>query len=132
MDIQEAIRHCEEKAEELRHEVETWVHCPNDTNNEKNLKDFEDCKECARDHEQLAKWLTELVRLESFEKHEDTYEDGDYFFTYTEFADGDAHLIISFKYEVIETVSLGMAFSHYTFVEYCKKYVKEREDRVRG
>lgn len=60
MELEEAIKHCHEKAEELRHEVETWVHCPNDPNWRKDLKDFDDCKKCAEEHEQLAEWLEEL------------------------------------------------------------------------
>ena len=66
MTLDEAIKHCEEKAEELNHKVETWVHCPSDPNWKKTIKDFEDCKKCAEEHEQLAKWLKELVELRSF------------------------------------------------------------------
>ena len=63
MTLDEAIKHCEEKAAELKKEVETWVHCPNDPNKEKILKDFEDCKKCAEEHRQLAEWLKELKEL---------------------------------------------------------------------
>lgn len=48
MTLEEAIKHCHEKAEELRNpfgwKVETVV-----------------CVECAKEHEQLATWLEELL-----------------------------------------------------------------------
>ena len=53
MTLEEAIKHCEEKAKHLRCEAVL-------------LKDDEakaDCETCARDHEQLAAWLTDYQRL---------------------------------------------------------------------
>lgn len=49
-DLDMAIQHCHEKAKELRVEAVLQAHNP-------------DCEECAREHEQLAEWLTELKAL---------------------------------------------------------------------
>ena len=51
MTLDEAIKHCEEKAEEKRKDYERAValNIPSDG-----------CFECAREHEQLAEWLKEL------------------------------------------------------------------------
>lgn len=52
MDLDEAIKHCEEKAEELKRDSQKhniWV--------------AEQCLKCAEEHEQLAEWLRELNRL---------------------------------------------------------------------
>lgn len=53
--LDEAIKHCEEKAKELRveAEAETYRDIPNNPA-------ISDCLECANEHEQLADWLTEL------------------------------------------------------------------------
>ena len=54
MTLEEAIRHCREKAKELSDKAyEEWG---------KTMTEEEayDCNECAREHEQLAKWLEEL------------------------------------------------------------------------
>ena len=51
--IEEAIRHCEEKAESLFKEAN--VNAKNIT-----VEEYLDCKECAREHVQLASWLAEL------------------------------------------------------------------------
>lgn len=58
--LDEAIKHCEEKAEELREQAGF------DTDNERyRMSESEkaDCIECANEHEQLAEWLTELKEL---------------------------------------------------------------------
>ena len=52
MTLEEAIKHCEEKAEELRKKAEF-------AEEEGNYRK-EDCLECAKEHEQLAEWLKEL------------------------------------------------------------------------
>ena len=52
MTLDEAIKHCEYKAEELKKKAEF-------AEKEGNYRK-EDCLECARDHEQLAEWLKEL------------------------------------------------------------------------
>lgn len=49
-DLDEAIKHCEEKAEEKRAFANMFV----------DKDDKDDCIECAKEHEQLAKWLKEL------------------------------------------------------------------------
>lgn len=56
MTLDEAIKHCEEKAEELNKEVLKQA-------NLCNAKEVADCQECAREHEQLAEWLKELKDL---------------------------------------------------------------------
>lgn len=62
--LEEAIAHCEEKAEELRQEAESWTQC-NLIGEPRRRADkaMADCLECAREHEQLAEWLTELKKL---------------------------------------------------------------------
>lgn len=51
MTLDEAIKHCHEKAEEERTIA---------INSSYSDTYIADCLECAKDHEQLAKWLTEL------------------------------------------------------------------------
>lgn len=53
MTLDEAIKHCEEKAKEL-HEQEIAIDIDGCE-----IMDYE-CEKCAREHEQLAKWLKEL------------------------------------------------------------------------
>lgn len=54
MTLDEAIKHCEEKAEEIRKANEEM---PTD------CKLSEGLCECANEHEQLAEWLKELRKL---------------------------------------------------------------------
>lgn len=62
MTIDEAIKHCKEKAKELRTEAEQLrdigevISSPKQPYNEP----VKDCRECAKEHEQLAEWLKEL------------------------------------------------------------------------
>lgn len=73
MTIDEAIKHCKEKAEELRLEAEQVrdigevVSNPNQPYNES----VRDCLECANEHEQLAEWLTQLKEIK--EAYESDY-----------------------------------------------------------
>ena len=53
MTLDEAIKHCEEKADELNKEVLNQA-------NLCNAREMADCQECAREHEQLLEWLREL------------------------------------------------------------------------
>lgn len=53
MTLNEAIKHCEEKAKELRKQADDY-HTKMDGVNAVN------CFGCAREHEQLAEWLKEL------------------------------------------------------------------------
>ena len=55
MTLDEAIKRCEEKAKELRQKA--IVDYENDKTT---LSEFADCRECAREYEQLATWLKEL------------------------------------------------------------------------
>lgn len=57
MTLDEAIKHCEEKAKELSDKAYSEYG--------KSMTEEEayDCNECAREHEQLAKWLKELKTL---------------------------------------------------------------------
>lgn len=50
MTLDEAIKHCRDKAEELKDEAESYDEA----------KDGRVCLECAKEHEQLAEWLEEL------------------------------------------------------------------------
>ena len=52
MTLEQAIQHCKDKAKQLREEAEIY-----------NPPHSKDCLECAREHEQLAEWLTELKAL---------------------------------------------------------------------
>ena len=54
MTLEEAIKHCEEKADELNKEVLNQA-------NLCNAKEMAECQKCARNHEQLAEWLNELA-----------------------------------------------------------------------
>lgn len=61
--LDEAIKHCEEKAEELRKQSDEIVLCTN-------VK--KECLKCAEEHEQLAEWLKELKAYrELFESPEE-------------------------------------------------------------
>ena len=70
MNIDEAIKHAEEKAEELKEKAESniieiteeGVICLYDG------KEYDVCLECAKEHEQLAEWLKELKDLRAFAK----------------------------------------------------------------
>lgn len=62
MELDEAIKHCRDKAEELRTEAEQLrdigevISNPRQPYNEP----VKNCLECAKEHEQLAEWLEEL------------------------------------------------------------------------
>lgn len=130
MTLDEAIKHCEEKAEELNHEVKIWVHCPNDPNKEKDIKDFEDCKKCAEEHRQLAEWLKELKRLQSLEVRQDTYEENDVLFSYHEMMGlCSISVCTPVSTEWIKyTIDVGVFMSHNDFVEWCKNWIKENKN----
>lgn len=51
MELSEAIKHCDEKAKELREKTLDMIA------NGENPKERADCLECAEEHEQLAEWL---------------------------------------------------------------------------
>ena len=74
--LEEAIKHCEEKAIEQR------------INASHSVAFKEKCNECAFEHEQLAEWLMKLKRLESIDQHIMQFRYKDYLFTYTEDANG--------------------------------------------
>lgn len=66
MTLDEAIRHCEEVVVLYKNKAQRWHKqtkgrivdfC------DKAIQEENDCIECARDHEQLAGWLTELKQL---------------------------------------------------------------------
>lgn len=56
MTLDEAIKHCKEKAEELREYSDVL----SETSTTPKGKEISDCLECAEEHEQLAEWLEEL------------------------------------------------------------------------
>ena len=57
--LEEAIKHCHEKAEELRESADLCM-LGTEIRNE--------CLECAKEHEQLAEWLTELKERREADK----------------------------------------------------------------
>jgi hypothetical protein len=63
MTLDEAIKHCEKKADELNKEVLNQA-------NLCNAREMAECQECARDHEQLAEWLKELKAYKDMPKGE--------------------------------------------------------------
>lgn len=68
MTLDEAIKHCEEVAEQK--DLESGF----DTDNERYImtdNERADCKECADEHKQLAEWLTDYKRLKEQEPCED-------------------------------------------------------------
>lgn len=65
MTLDEAIKHCKEKADELNKEVLNQA-------NLCNAREMAECQECAREHEQLAEWLTQLKELK--EAYESDYQ----------------------------------------------------------
>lgn len=62
MTLDEAIKHCEEKAEELREEAKELCEI-NGKLTGHNINSKFDCLECAEEHEQLAEWLKDYKRL---------------------------------------------------------------------
>lgn len=65
MALIEAIKHCEEKAKELRKNEPIFRYAADE-------KEADKCLECAEEHEQLAKWLKELKAYqELFESPEE-------------------------------------------------------------
>ena len=56
LDLDSAIEHCYERAEENRKRAELYVAV------KATEKKIQECEECANDHEQLAKWLEELKK----------------------------------------------------------------------
>ena len=64
MTIKEAIKHCEEKAEELEKRVKPYqCESINKKLYEVNKKEWNDCLECAAEHRQLAEWLRALKEI---------------------------------------------------------------------
>ena len=57
MTIEEAIKHCEEVAEEQEQKYKEWK------GDYSHLKKIDSCLECASEHRQLAEWLKELKEL---------------------------------------------------------------------
>ena len=59
MTLEQAIQHCKDKAEELKKQHSELLERPNF-----DRQVVADCWECAREHEQLAEWLTKLKHYE--------------------------------------------------------------------
>ena len=57
MTLDEAIKHAEEKAKELRERSDVLSETPAKISRGQEISD---CLECAEEHEQLAEWLKEL------------------------------------------------------------------------
>jgi hypothetical protein len=61
MTLDEAIKHCEKKAEELEKRLKPYQCVSiNKKLYEVNKKEWDSCLECAKEHRQLATWLKEL------------------------------------------------------------------------
>jgi protein subunit release factor A len=61
MTLDDAIKHCEEKAEELEKRLKPYqCESINKKLYEVNKKEWDSCLECAKEHRQLAEWLREL------------------------------------------------------------------------
>lgn len=58
LSLDEAIKHCEEKAEELERSAK--LHQKPDRSVKGSGKRYLSCLECANEHRQLAEWLKEL------------------------------------------------------------------------
>lgn len=78
MTLDEAIKHCKEKAEELRLKAEQVrdigevISSPKQPYNEPVKK----CRDCAEEHEQLAEWLEDYKRLLGEKSYTMGYQDG--------------------------------------------------------
>lgn len=77
MTLDEAIKHCEEVAENNEKIANTF---------EYSLKTKSDCKKCAKEHRQLAEWLKKLQKYEDLSTYnrenkccECEYEDSEYY-----------------------------------------------------
>ena len=76
MTLDEAIKHCEEVAEELEKEAQEWHEnqvrkCKLISFAEMDYTHENECKECAFEHKQLAEWLKELKQFKEQEHCED-------------------------------------------------------------
>ena len=60
MTLDEAIKHCEEKAKAQRNQADYYHRTRKSENDEYRNGMRDNCLECANEHEQLAKWLKEL------------------------------------------------------------------------
>lgn len=69
MTLDEAIKHCEEKADELNKQVLNQA-------NLCNAREMAECQECAREHEQLAEWLKDYKRLLGEKSYAMGFQDG--------------------------------------------------------
>lgn len=63
MTLGEAIKHCEEMAEELRVQANTEHSELIRKIFPDHQKEYEDCIECAKEYEQLAEWLMQLQAI---------------------------------------------------------------------
>lgn len=64
MTIDEAIKHCEEKAKELNKDADKAEGLYIKNGCVKTTKEYiSECIECAKEHEQLAEWLKDYKRL---------------------------------------------------------------------
>lgn len=74
MTLDEAIKHCKEKSEELNKQAKSMeLGFPDKTvifNTDS--EEYHDCLECAKEHEQLAEWLTQLKEIK--EAYESDYQ----------------------------------------------------------
>lgn len=73
LDLESAIKHCEEVAEKNEEECKNWAYGASQINDDENRKKqyqkhAEMWHECASEHRQLAEWLRELKAYREAEK----------------------------------------------------------------
>lgn len=78
MTLGEAIKHCKEKAEELKNQYGELANKRPEPIEEQMrlLQEKHDCLACANEHEQLAKWLEDYKRLLGEKSYAMGYQDG--------------------------------------------------------
>lgn len=122
MELDEAIKHCEDKAKELRKEKRRMAVTGRE-------QEWADCLQCAEEHEQLAEWLTDYKRLKTLESHADSYETDRHCFSYYESKETAGITVWNCtNMRQLEHVNLAATFSHEEFVDWCKAYFTNKEE----
>ena len=106
--LDEAIKHCEEKKKELKEEAHSY------SDDERYSGAKADCLECAREHAQLAGWLTELQERREADRwipvSEKLPDKNGRCIVTTDFGDVCIHLLTAFLFCISVILSLG---NHY-------------------
>lgn len=126
MTIKDEIIREEKEAAQLRDICNSWEKLAKSRNLEL-PHDYEKFKRQAADHEQRVEWFKELLRLQSLEYHGDTYQSGEYAFSYHEMAGVSTISVIKVdRSSVVKDYRsvLESTMSHDEFVEWCKDWQK--------